>query len=66
MQACRTVAGAVLTQKRTSSNLSLSSWLTIGAVMSVFITIITVMLLLDRYSHQSANQEAQIRLTQLA
>ncbi len=52
--------------KKPSSTLSLSSWVTIGVVMSVFITTTSVLILVDQFTRSYARREAESRLNQLA
>jgi diguanylate cyclase (GGDEF)-like protein/PAS domain S-box-containing protein len=55
-----------LSLKKPSSTLSLSSWVTIGVVMSVLITTTSVLIVVDQFTRNYARREAQSRLNQLA
>lgn len=52
--------------KKISSTLSLSSWVTIGVVLSVFLTTTSVLLLVGQFTRSYAHREAESRLNQLA
>jgi len=52
--------------KKTSSTLSLSSWVTIGVVMAMLITTTSMLVLVDQFTRSYASSEAQARLSQLA
>ena len=52
--------------KKLSSTLSLSSWVTIGVVLSVLITTASVLALVDQFTRSYARREAEARLNQLA
>ena len=52
--------------KKISSTLSLSSWVTIGVVLSVLITTTSVLILVDQFTRSYARREAEARLNQLA
>ncbi|WP_081768712.1 diguanylate cyclase domain-containing protein [Herbaspirillum sp. RV1423] len=56
----------MLSTKKLSSTLSLSSWVTIGVVLSVLITTVSVLLLVDQFTRNYARNEAEARLGQLA
>lgn len=59
-------AGAILSIKKRSSTLSLSSWVTIGVMLSVLITTASVLVLVDQFTRNYARHEAEERLNQLA
>jgi diguanylate cyclase (GGDEF)-like protein/PAS domain S-box-containing protein len=52
--------------KKISSTLSLSSWVTIGVVLSVFLTTTSVLVLVGQFTRSYAHREAESRLNQLA
>lgn len=52
--------------KKSSSTLSLSSWITFGVMLSVLITTASVLVLVDQFTRNYARHEAQARLNQLA
>lgn len=60
------VAGAILKIKKTSTPLSLSSWVTIAIVVTVLVTTIAMLVLVNQYSRDYARGEAEARLGQLA